>query len=353
MHEWNPADCGNKKNLRRMKRLLQRSLKCIGLSAALAVFTLVACKKSEPPSPALTTPPREKPAAAAQTADSAPSSGTLKINHITISPAAPKVTDTLKAEVSPASLGPDVTYHYQWYVNGRPLSGEVQSTLTPGPFTRGDKLTCEVAPVGTKGDGKTVLSPAVEVVNAPPVFQSVTIEPERPNRKSGITVKVTATDPDGDRVDISQEWTLNGAPFPQVREATLPGEHLKRGMIVWARVTASDGKDRVERASEVYRVGNAPPDITSTPPDLGKGIKTYQYQVTAVDLDGDAVEFSLQGPEGATISPTGLVTWEPKSTQGGLQHFQISAKDKEGAAGLQNFDIMVNLAPAPAPTPAK
>jgi len=93
---------------------------------------------------------------------------------------------------------------------------------------------------------------------------------------------------------------------------------------------------------------NSPPEITSTP--LVRTIigNLYNYQVEAVDPDGDELEYSLAiGPGGATIDlVNGLVTWVPDVSQLGLNQFEIHVSDGNGGLAWQRFEVLVESSSA-------
>ena len=75
---------------------------------------------------------------------------------------------------------------------------------------------------------------------------------------------------------------------------------------------------------------NHPPTITSTPPAMVN--RTYQYDVTATDPDGDAITFRLSdAPDGMTIdADTGQIRWTAGPTQIGTFTPSVIADDGKG-----------------------
>jgi len=57
--------------------------------------------------------------------------------------------------------------------------------------------------------------------------------------------------------------------------------------------------------------GNRPPVITSVPVTVAKAGQRYEYQVVAVDPDGDAIAYRLaEAPSGVSVSSSGLISWQ-------------------------------------------
>ncbi len=90
--------------------------------------------------------------------------------------------------------------------------------------------------------------------------------------------------------------------------------------------------------------GNTAPVITSNAPTTATVGQTYNYLVTATDVDGDTLSTSLNAfPSGMTITGAGLITWVPTAAQVGLHSVSISVSDS-AAATPQNWSITVSSA---------
>jgi FtsP/CotA-like multicopper oxidase with cupredoxin domain len=88
------------------------------------------------------------------------------------------------------------------------------------------------------------------------------------------------------------------------------------------------------------------PVISSTPTLTGMYGKSYAYKVTASDLDGGPLTFSLDNaPVGMTLkSPTAnsvWLGWFPTSTQGGLHDVTVRVTDPTGLFTTQSFQVDV------------
>ncbi|MEX2214855.1 MAG: putative Ig domain-containing protein [Phycisphaeraceae bacterium] len=88
---------------------------------------------------------------------------------------------------------------------------------------------------------------------------------------------------------------------------------------------------------------NVAPVFTSPPPAQAVVGLPLSHQVTAEDVDGDALTFFLlQAPDGMAIdTATGLLEWSPTNLQLGDQAVQIRVIDGRGGQATQSFTITV------------
>lgn len=186
---------------------------------------------------------------------------------------------------------------------------------------------------------------AVRAVNTPPQILSVPLTEAVAD--GAYTYAVAADDVDGDPL----EYTLTSAPAGMTIDSG-------RGVIQWTpdstqagshdvAIVADDGQGGTARQDYTVVVSivppNEPPVITSAPGLAATADRPYQYQVTADDPEGQAVEFELlQAPAGMTIgSTTGLIEWTPAADQKGLRPVVLTARDSQGASALQTFGVFV------------
>ena len=97
-----------------------------------------------------------------------------------------------------------------------------------------------------------------------------------------------------------------------------------------------------------------PPEIVSSPGLAVLVGETYEYDVDAVDPDGDDVAYSLAlAPTGMTIdAATGLIRWTPAADQIGESPVTVRAVDPGGLSGLQAFYVIAVAANEPPVTAA-
>ncbi len=172
-------------------------------------------------------------------ADAAPVIASVGIDTQT-----PTTDETLHAVVDPRDPdGDPVSLGYQWTLNGSPIAGATGSSLDlsdPGNGDRGDQIAVEV----TAGDGTAAghaTSAPVTIVNSPPVLGDATIVYDPSTATATITPD--AVDADGDTLQTSVRWTINGfdAGTSATPDLTQPGSHIGDAIGARVRVTDSQG----------------------------------------------------------------------------------------------------------------
>jgi hypothetical protein len=151
-------------------------------------------------------------------------------------------------------------------------------------------------------------------------------------------------DKDGDPVAFRYQWLINNESNSFLTEAKLPGDRFVKGDKLQVRITPFDGQeDGPVYQSYVMPVPNAPPRITSQPPQKFEALE-YRYQVKASDPDGDQIVYHLaNAPQGMTMSPAGLVSWPLTGIHPGVYPVKIVVKDTEGAEVLQEFNLTLGV----------
>ena len=243
-----------------------------------------------------------------------------------------------------------VSFQYLWYVNDVALANQTHPTLAPEHLRRGQMVSVEVIPADGTQKGKVFRTEAVTVGNTPPSVTSVTLAPLTAQPGERVEAQAEASDPDHDRTDLSYRWFRNAA---MVKEGEAPfldtTGFAARDQIV-VEVTAYDPAvtGNMLRSAPVT-LGNRLPKIVSVPPAPGAGDQ-YVYAVNAVDPDGDRMAFQLEtAPPGMMINEqSGQIVWPIlPSNQNGTFHVKVVAKDGQGGAAFQEFDLTFSVqAPA-------
>lgn len=109
-------------------------------------------------------------------------------------------------------------------------------------------------------------------------------------------------------------------------------------------IEVSDGVGGATTQAFAILVGdgiiNDAPMIESTAPRFGAVGSDYSYQVVANDPEGTALSFALsRGPDGMTISDSGLLSWTPADGQEGKFVVTIRVTDAGGATSLESFEL--------------
>jgi VCBS repeat-containing protein len=190
-------------------------------------------------------------------------------------------------------------------------NGDSQTaTYTPNAdFNGSDSFTVQVSD-GTATD-TVVVNVTVDAANDAPVVTSTAVTSATEDTQ--YTYTVTATDVDGDTL----AYALSVAPEGMTIDATT-------GVITWipangvdqANVTV-DVSDASETVTQSFTITvaatNDAPVIESTPVTVATEDEAYSYTVTATDIDGDTLAYSLTSfPAGMTINAaTGVISWTP------------------------------------------
>ncbi|MBW2494866.1 MAG: hypothetical protein JRE43_08940, partial [Deltaproteobacteria bacterium] len=276
------------------------------------------------------------------------------IRSVRLEPADPIDGDRVHAIVAVSDQdGDPVELGFEWHISGRPIpSGEASIALEG--VTKRDLI--EVAVKASDGELQSPTARAeAKVRNRRPTVVGIAIRPQ-PEVLPGETLVATAqaNDPDGDRIEYSYRWQVNGRPQMETGDR-FETDSLKKGDAIQAIVVANDGsKDSDELASVVVRVGNAHPEITSVP-DGDWTDEGFSYQVRARDPDNDGpLRYSIKtGPKGMRVdSVLGKVVWQPTFDQAGVHPIEIAVTDAAGATSVQIFEITVKAEESAAPPPA-
>jgi hypothetical protein len=232
------------------------------------------------------------------------------ITSADIQPAPPTSVDTLTVvEQGWSDLDGDVAaYTYAWEVNGVPVQQpSTQATLDASKFARHDEVVVHVTPTDGIDDGLAVTSASVVIGNGPPSLSGVAINPVDPDVGEELTaIPGTPSDPDGDAVTLTYQWSLNGVAVGDKRilDAAFTG-----GDVLVVTVTPNDGQVDGPSVSASVAVGNTPPtqpvvEINPVDPttvsDLRCEVVTPSY-----DDDGDLVTYVVSwSNSGQTVAGT-------------------------------------------------
>jgi RHS repeat-associated protein len=165
----------------------------------------------------------------------------------------------------------------------------------------------------------------------------------------GYAYDATGVDADGSPL----VWSLQTAPAGMSIDPM-------RGKIRWSPtveqlgsqqvmvgVTNGDGLSTTQPFTIQVRAIDTPPLITSAPPTQGAAGQAYTYAVTATDVDGDPLTYSLTAfAAGLTIdAATGLIQWTPTTQQIGTHIFAVAVDDGQGGTATQNWLVVIGSQP--------
>ena len=268
------------------------------------------------------------------------------ITSVNIMPQTPSIQAELNAVVQCHDPDHDpVTNHYQWVRNGEEVPGENTYTLRNGKLKKGDLIQVKVTPSDGKVNGTPTFSPAVKVLNSPPMIDEVRIEPRVPYANDNLKVLVQVIDADGDSIHYTYQWEKSGLLLGEEKNETLQRGQFKKGDSIVVTVTPNDGESiGIPKKSEPTTISNSPPIIVSSPTNKIDG-NIYTYQVKANDPDNDSIIFSLKtAPKGMEINKeTGLIRWQIGKGDQGTQSIEIEASDSEGAKSIQRYTLSIEF----------
>ena len=140
---------------------------------------------------------------------------------------------------------------------------------------------------------------------------------------------------------------LNGDPLDISLDVAPDGMTLEGNLVAWTptanqlgeqpvSLSVIDGRGGIdEQAFQVQVLTqpvNTPPKLLSTPPTVTTPLSLYQYDVEAVDIDRDPLQWSLlQAPHGMSIDPeSGHILFQSDIAQIGSHQVVISVRNGQG-----------------------
>jgi hypothetical protein len=227
----------------------------------------------------------------------------------TLSPAAPAELDVLTVAVAGWSDpdGDSEDYTYAWTVGGFAVAAS-SSTLDGDWFARDDEVYVEVVPFDGEDSGAALTSNTVIVVNAPPQIDSAALEPDPAFTDTDLVAAVTTSDGDGDSVEVSYAWTVDGAPFGS-DEPTLSSSDFERNQVVEVAISTDDGLEPGASLTLSLTVSNSPPtrpgvEVSSVNPEEDEDIICSVVE-PSIDADDEGVTYSFDWwLDGASVGHT-------------------------------------------------
>lgn len=309
---------------------------CIRLGLiVLSVIALSACGE-KPPEQAVPTP--TSPAETArEPVQIAPNPHAESVSQsaggvtVQILPENPTSTGCLRAVIQGIPGRSAVT----WEVNSEVVSTGTDTQLCSGSYQRNDTVTVEV---GTSDKGARA---SVTIGNSLPRVVDISSTPAEIFSGTDITVTPVAEDADGDSVDFTYQWLVNGEADPLLVESTLPGNRFTKGDTVQVLIVPNDFyDDGPTYESYAQLIPNAAPRITSQPPQ-GIASLDYRYQVEVHDPDDSTFTYRLaEAPQGMSIdTASGLLQWSLVDVTPGDYTIAIIVSDSEGVEAAQEYKL--------------
>ncbi len=190
---------------------------------------------------------------------------------LAILPGAPVTSDDL--QVSYTFVDPDgdnedkLKLRVRWYKDGSPDARYDNLTVLPSSATKkGDRWHYTISVYDGKDYGKTQLSPAVTIRNAPPGVDNVILAPNNPGLDDQLVASYDYIDADGDaELGTQIRWYRNDSHLPAYDDSrVIPGIVTLAGDLWYFTVVPKDGFDFgiPESSNEVF-IANMPPSASS------------------------------------------------------------------------------------------
>ena len=268
-----------------------------------------------------------------------------EVEQLVLHPPRPLPGQQIEARIEATDPdGDPIRLALEWRQDGRVILAGTQTTIAPERMRKGQQI--EVVVTATDGrDSSEPVHAAVSVGNQAPLIQALYLAPDgevTPGQE--VTAAPQALDPDGDPLEYSFEWVLNGNRVQGAEEVRFDTRKLKRGDRLQARVRVSDGEAEspvaetmtLELANRAPRFAGLPAIVTSD--------GEFSAALEAEDPDGDrSLRFRvLQGPAGLTVdSVTGRLRWRPGADAAGTHPVDVAVGDSFGAESAMKFELTV------------
>jgi hypothetical protein len=185
-------------------------------------------------------------------------------------------------------------------------------------------------------------------LNQAPVVRAVRLEPAQPTQDDRLRAVANVHDPEGDKVELSYRWRVDGLPVLG-ESPTLDLADVAKGARVEVVVTASDGRSEGEPASAVATVIDRPPVLNGIALQPTQSVYPGDKVVvtpTGSDPDGDFVDFEIQWlVNGRPVNGDGRSFETAGLKKGDRIRVRVVATDGNGeSAPLESADILVGSA---------
>jgi hypothetical protein len=181
---------------------------------------------------------------------------------VAIEPAEPLTEEALTAVIVTDSVDPNkndtVTYSYVWTVDGTVVPDISGPEVSADRTTRGEVWAVTVTPADDKEPGATA-SAAVTVGNTAPTA-TASITPATPLSSDDLTLAITSSDADGDTVNTSITWTVDGNSAG-ISSARVPADRTRPGQVWQATVIPQDAREAGEPATASVQIENQAPTV--------------------------------------------------------------------------------------------
>jgi len=162
------------------------------------------------------------------------------------------------------------------------------------------------SPIGILCCGEEKGAKLKSKTNSPPSITAVNILPEKPNKESELNLSIQSKDSVGDSVTYQFQWIRNDEEIIGENKNNLKSGIFKKGDLILARVTPSDGKvNGTPFLSAPVKILNSPPVIREVwiEPKVAYVTDRLKANIKSSDLDGDFIYYTYQwGKNGGVLN---------------------------------------------------
>jgi len=230
------------------------------------------------------------------------------LESVQISPNPATTNDTLTA-IPGTLVDPDphdnVSYAYEWLINGFLLAASVGDTLPSSFLEKGDIVQVKATP--HDADTGTDASSFLTVQNSPPEIEAILLSPNPLRTEDTLVASPTSIDDDDDFVIYLYDWFVNGTLTLSGSSNLLDSSYFVKGDSIRVGVTPHDLQDLGSQTDEIISVSNTAPlgpevlvesingnDSGSDPGEITDELKC-SVATESVDPDGDPIQsYSFQ-----------------------------------------------------------
>ncbi len=206
----------------------------------------------------------------------------------------------------------ELTFDITWFVNDVAVSlGPTDPFRLDGAhFDRGDFVYFEVTVSDDEVAGDYAISDTVEILNAPPQFTEMFIQPDPPFTTDMLEVVVDVEDPDDDDVSLTYTWLLDGELIDW-DEDFVPAFRTRKHQEWTCVVNADDGMEGENEIDYSVTILNTPPNVAAIEETVVVYGIDWRTTIAAVDADHDRLIWRLiDGPEQLVLDTlTGELSW--------------------------------------------
>jgi hypothetical protein len=208
--------------------------------------------------------------------------------------------------------GDELVSSIVWFVNGVEVEPvPVDPFILDGThFNRGDVVHFEVTVTDDDDASDFMVSDEVEILNAPPQFTEMFIQPNPPFTTDLLDVVVGVDDADGDIVDLAFAWFVDGELIDWAMDF-VPAFRTRKHQEWTCVVTADDGMGGIADIDYSVIIRNTPPIVSAVEETIVVYGVNWRTTIRATDPDADRLIWRLiDGPAQIRLdSLTGDISW--------------------------------------------